>query len=178
MSCTPRISTRPRPAPCRDGCTWTRTTVAQCRRKGPVEPTSTAKPAVWPSTVSSASTSRPDSTPASVSSSTGATSSSVTGGTKTTAPPAFETSGQQASSSLRRTSSTVGTARTSASTHTILPGQVPGEEPDRAVRLEPGQLLVLARIGVQRLLRGPEGVEQREAGLARDVLVVPLEHEL
>lgn len=32
------------------------------------------------------------------------------------------------------------------------PAEVPGKEPDRAVGLEPGQLLVLARVHVQRLL--------------------------
>ncbi|WP_186831826.1 hypothetical protein [Streptomyces sp. ISID311] len=32
---------------------------------------------------------------------------------------------------------------------------MPGEDPDRAVGLEPGQLHVLARVGVQRLLRRP-----------------------
>ena len=53
--------------------------------------------------------------------------------------------------------------------------EVPGEEPDRAVGLEPGQLLVPARVGVQRLLLRGEGVEQRETLLARDVLVVPLQ---
>ena len=42
------------------------------------------------------------------------------------------------------------------------PAEVPGEEPDRAVRLEPRQLLVGPRVGVQRLLRRGEGVEQRE----------------
>ena len=47
------MSTRPRPSPWRDGCTWTRRTIAQCRRSGLDEPTSAANPAVWPSTVSS-----------------------------------------------------------------------------------------------------------------------------
>jgi hypothetical protein len=56
--------------------------------------------------------------------------------------------------------------------------EVPGEEQDRAVGLEPGQFLVLARVGVQRLLLRGEGVEERETGLAWDVLVVPLEVEL
>ena len=37
---------------------------------------------------------------------------------------------------------------------------------------------VPARVGVQRLLLRGEGVEQRETGLARHVLVVPLEQEL
>jgi cell division inhibitor SepF len=42
---------------------------------------------------------------------------------------------------------------------TTVLAEVPGEEPDRAVRLEPGQLLVPARVGVQRLLRRRECVE-------------------
>jgi hypothetical protein len=55
---------------------------------------------------------------------------------------------------------------------------MPHEEPHGAVDLEPGRVLVAGRVGVQRLLRRGEGVEQGEPGLARDVLVVPLEHEL
>jgi hypothetical protein len=55
---------------------------------------------------------------------------------------------------------------------------MPGEEPDRAAGFEPGQLFVRARLGVQCLFLRGEGVEQRETGLASDVLVVPLEHEL
>jgi hypothetical protein len=52
---------------------------------------------------------------------------------------------------------------------------VPGEEADRAVGLETRQLLVRTPVGVQRLLLRGEGVEQREAGLAIDMLVVPLQ---
>ena len=52
-----------------------------------------------------------------------------------------------------------------------------GEEPGRAVGLEPGHVAMPARVGVQRLFLRGEGVEQRETGLAFDVLVVPLEQE-
>ncbi|QZY19948.1 hypothetical protein K7C20_35905 [Streptomyces decoyicus] len=45
--------------------------------------------------------------------------------------------------------------------------EMPGEEPDRAVGLEPGKLLMPARVGVQRLFLRGEGVEQRETGWAR-----------
>jgi len=37
---------------------------------------------------------------------------------------------------------------------------------------------MIARIGVQRLLPGGEGVEQREGGLPVDLLVVPGQQEL
>src|ERR1035438_7482018 len=53
-----------------------------------------------------------------------------------------------------------------------------GEEPGRAVGLEPGHVAMPARVGVQRLFLRGEGVEQRETGLAVDVLVVALEQEL
>src|ERR1700737_444499 len=43
---------------------------------------------------------------------------------------------------------------------------------------EPADVAVIARVGVQRLLLRGEGIEQRESGLAVDVLVVPREQEL
>ena len=52
--------------------------------------------------------------------------------------------------------------------------EMPLEEPRRVFGLEPRHLLMAARVDVQRLLLRGEGVEQRETGLARDVLVVPL----
>jgi len=55
---------------------------------------------------------------------------------------------------------------------------VPLEEPDRRRRLEAGHLHVLPGVDVQRLLRRRERVEQGEAALARDVLVIPLQVEL
>jgi hypothetical protein len=56
--------------------------------------------------------------------------------------------------------------------------QVPDEEPARAVELEGRDVAMAAGVGVQRLLRRPEGIEQREAAVPLDVLVVPLEQEL
>ena len=44
MSCTPVISTRPSPCPWREGCTCTRSTVAQCRRSGLDDPTIAGEP--------------------------------------------------------------------------------------------------------------------------------------
>jgi hypothetical protein len=55
---------------------------------------------------------------------------------------------------------------------------VPLEEPDRRRRLEARQVHVLPGVDVQRLLRRRERVEQGEAALARDVLVVPLQVDL
>ena len=56
--------------------------------------------------------------------------------------------------------------------------EVAGEEAGCAVGLEAGQRLVLPGVSVHGLLGRGEGVEQRERGVAVDVLVVPLEHEL
>src|SRR4051794_32271013 len=52
------------------------------------------------------------------------------------------------------------------------------EEGDGAVYFEAGDFLVGAGVGVEALLFGGEGVEQCQARLAGDVLVVPLEGEL
>jgi hypothetical protein len=51
---------------------------------------------------------------------------------------------------------------------------------DQELVVEPGpaHAAMVARTGVQRLLRRGEGVEQPESGLAVDVLVVPREQEL
>jgi hypothetical protein len=43
---------------------------------------------------------------------------------------------------------------------------------------DPADVAVIARVGVQCLFLRGEGVEQRESGLAVDVLVVPREQEL
>jgi hypothetical protein len=55
---------------------------------------------------------------------------------------------------------------------------VPGEEAFRAVHLEPRRGAVPARVGVQRLLRRAERVEQGQGRVARDLFVVPLQQEL
>src|SRR5215469_3701500 len=56
--------------------------------------------------------------------------------------------------------------------------QVPGEEALRAVELKRGYVRVQTGIGVERLLRGREGVEERKGRLARNEFVIPLEQEL
>src|SRR5258708_25640490 len=53
---------------------------------------------------------------------------------------------------------------------------MPDEE--LVVEPDPADVAVIGRVGVQRLLLRGEGVEQRESGLAVDVLVVPREQEL
>src|SRR3954453_15915842 len=53
---------------------------------------------------------------------------------------------------------------------------MPGQE--LLVDPEPAYVAVIARVGVQRRLLRGEGVEQRESGLAVDVLVVPRQQEL
>jgi hypothetical protein len=56
------------------------------------------------------------------------------------------------------------------------PAEMPGQE--LVVDADPADGAMVARVGVQRLFLGGEGVEQRESGLAVDVLVVPREQEL
>jgi ATP-binding cassette subfamily B protein len=56
--------------------------------------------------------------------------------------------------------------------------QMPGDESGRVVRLEPRDAGVPAQIGVQRLLLGPEGVEQVQGRLPFHPFVVPLQQEL
>ena len=56
--------------------------------------------------------------------------------------------------------------------------EVTGGEALRAFHLEPGDDDVVAGVGVQRLLAGGEGAEQREARLARHHLIVPLQQKL
>jgi hypothetical protein len=53
---------------------------------------------------------------------------------------------------------------------------MPGQ--DFVVDPDPADSAMVARVGVQRLFHGGEGVEQGESGLAVDVLVVPREQEL
>src|SRR5262245_60762085 len=53
---------------------------------------------------------------------------------------------------------------------------MPGQE--RVIDPVPAHIAMIARVGVQRLFLGREGVEQRESGLAIHVLVVPWEQEL
>ena len=57
-------------------------------------------------------------------------------------------------------------------------GEVPGEEPLRALQLERGHPAVAAEVGVQRFLGRAEAAEQRKDRLARHQFVVPLEQEL
>jgi hypothetical protein len=56
--------------------------------------------------------------------------------------------------------------------------QVPGEEPSRAVHLEPRCTAVPTQVGVQRLLLGAERVEQIQDRLPFHPFVVPLHEEL
>src|ERR1700728_4253295 len=56
--------------------------------------------------------------------------------------------------------------------------EVAGEEALGAVDLETRHVHVAPRIGVQRLFRRADGVEQLQARVARHDLVVPLEDEL
>ena len=49
--------------------------------------------------------------------------------------------------------------------------EVTGEEALRAVQLESGYARVAARVGVQRLLMGGEGVKQRQTRVARHQLI-------
>lgn len=58
------------------------------------------------------------------------------------------------------------------------PAELAGEMPCRAVDFESGDITMSTRVGTQRLLLRREGVNQRETGLALNVLVVPLEQEL
>src|SRR3954465_1743121 len=53
---------------------------------------------------------------------------------------------------------------------------MPRQEP--VVEPHPADAAMVARVGVQRLFLRGEGVEQRQSGLAVDVLVVPREQEL
>src|SRR6266498_1722900 len=55
--------------------------------------------------------------------------------------------------------------------------QVPGEEPGPVVSLELRDAGVPAQIGVQRLLRGAEGVEQVQGRLPVVPFVVPLQQD-
>jgi hypothetical protein len=56
--------------------------------------------------------------------------------------------------------------------------ELTGEEALRALQLERGYARVVARVGVQLLLAGGEGIKQRQARLARHQLIVPLQQEL
>ncbi len=55
--------------------------------------------------------------------------------------------------------------------------EVAEEETRGAVQLERGYGRVAAGVGVQRLLAGREGAEQREARVPRDQLVIPLQQK-
>jgi hypothetical protein len=52
--------------------------------------------------------------------------------------------------------------------------EVPREEPDRVAELRPRDAQVPAGIGVEGLVRRSEQVEEREAVVSREQLVIPL----
>src|SRR5215831_3544442 len=79
----------------------------------------------------------------------------------------------------RRTrSATSGPSISSLSPRLPRPAKAEMPDQERVIEPEPPHGAMIARVGVQRLFLRCEGVEQRERGLAVDMLVVPRQQEL